>query len=100
MYLRKIRVRLILLIPLVPGAFGGSTVGAALSRSVPREVLTPIVLVAVVAVGVYTLVKPKMGLQHEPRHDRPAAIACWRGRSVLVWGSTTASWVRERDRSS
>ncbi|WP_295781456.1 TSUP family transporter [uncultured Microbacterium sp.] len=85
-YLRKIRVRLILLIPLVAGAFGGSTVGAALSRYVPREVLTPIVLVAVVAVGVYTLVKPKMGLQHEPRHDRPAAIA-WRAGAIgLVVG--------------
>lgn len=80
-YLRKIRVQLILLIPLVAGAFGGSTVGAALSRYVPREVLTPIVLVAVVAVGVYTLVKPKMGLHHEPRHDRPAAVA-WRAGAI------------------
>lgn len=80
-YLRKIRVQLILLIPLVAGAFGGSTVGAALSRFVPREVLTPIVLVAVVAVGVYTLVKPKMGLHHAPRHDRPAAVA-WRAGAI------------------
>lgn len=80
-YLRRIRVQLILLIPLVAGAFGGSTVGAALSRFVPREVLTPIVLVAVVAVGVYTLVKPKMGLHHEPRHDRPAAVA-WRAGAI------------------
>jgi uncharacterized membrane protein YfcA len=80
-YLRKIRVQLILLIPLVAGAFGGSTVGAALSRYVPREVLTPIVLVAVVAVGVYTLVKPKMGLHHQPRHDRPAAVA-WRAGAI------------------
>ncbi|MFJ4036582.1 sulfite exporter TauE/SafE family protein [Microbacterium sp. NPDC090007] len=76
-YLRRIRVQLILLLPLVAGAFGGSAVGAALSRFVPREVLTPIVLVAVVAVGVYTLIKPKMGLHHEPRHDRPVAIG-WR----------------------
>lgn len=80
-YLRRIRVQLILLIPLVAGAFGGSTVGAALSRFVPREVLTPIVLVAVVAVGVYTLVKPKMGLHHQPRHDRPAAVA-WRAGAI------------------
>ncbi|PVE78754.1 sulfite exporter TauE/SafE family protein [Microbacterium testaceum] len=80
-YLRRIRVQLILLIPLVAGAFGGSTVGAALSRFVPREVLTPIVLVAVVAVGVYTLIKPKMGLHHEPRHDRPAAVA-WRAGAI------------------
>lgn len=85
-YLRKIRVQLILLIPLVAGAFGGSTVGAALSRFVPREVLTPIVLVAVVAVGVYTLVKPKMGLHHAPRHDRPAAVAGRAGAIGLLVG--------------
>ncbi|MDT0116194.1 TSUP family transporter [Microbacterium sp. PRF11] len=80
-YLRKIKVQLILLAPLVVGAFAGSAVGAALSRFVPREVLTPVVLVAVVAVGLYTLLKPKMGLHHEPRHDRPAAIA-WRAGAI------------------
>ena len=76
-YLRKIRVQLVLLLPLVAGAYAGSTVGAALSRFVPREVLTPVVLVAVIAVALYTLFKPRMGLNHEPRHTRPAAIA-WR----------------------
>lgn len=80
-YLRRIRVQLVLLIPLVAGAFGGSAVGAALSRYVPRELLTPIVLVAVVAVAVYTLLKPKMGLHHEPRHEsRPAVI--WRSAII------------------
>lgn len=76
-YLRKIKVQLVLLLPLVAGAYAGSTVGAALSRFVPREVLTPVVLVAVIAVALYTLFKPRMGLNHEPRHTRPAAIA-WR----------------------
>lgn len=76
-YLRKIRVQLVLLLPLVAGAYAGSTVGAALSRFVPREVLTPVVLVAVIAVALYTLLKPRMGLHHEPRHTRPAATA-WR----------------------
>jgi uncharacterized membrane protein YfcA len=80
-YLRKIRVQLVLLIPLVAGAYGGSTIGAALSRYVPREVLTPIVLVAVVAVALYTLFKPTMGLHHEPRHDRAAAVA-WRAAMI------------------
>ncbi len=80
-YLRKIRVQLVLLAPLVIGAFAGSTVGAALSRYVPREVLTPIVLVAVVAVGLYTLFKPKMGLHHEPRHTAARAIA-WRAAAI------------------
>ncbi|WP_430593216.1 sulfite exporter TauE/SafE family protein [Humidisolicoccus flavus] len=76
-YLRKIRVQLILLVPLVAFAATGSAIGSALSRYLPREILTPIVLIAVVAVGIYTLVKPKMGLHHEPRHAGKFAIA-WR----------------------
>ena len=80
-YLRRIRVHLTLLIPLVAGAFAGSAVGAALSRYVPRELLTPVVLVAVVAVGVYTLLRPRMGLHHEPRHtDRRAVV--WRSGAI------------------
>ncbi len=82
-YLRKVRVRLVLLVPLVCGAFGGSAVGAALSRHVPREVLTPVVLVAVVVVAVYTLVKPQLGLHHEPRHTAAVAIA-WRSAAIGV----------------
>ncbi|MCI9859064.1 sulfite exporter TauE/SafE family protein [Microbacterium proteolyticum] len=80
-YLRRIRVQLVLLIPLVAGAYAGSTVGAALSRYVPREVLTPIVLVAVIVVALYTLFKPKMGLEHAPRHGSTAAIA-WRAAAI------------------
>jgi len=80
-YLRKIRVQLVLLLPLVVGAYAGSTVGAALSRYIAREVLTPIVLVAVIAVALYTLLKPKMGLEHEPRYSAPTAIA-WRAAAI------------------
>ncbi|RKE63711.1 TSUP family transporter [Microbacterium sp. AG238] len=82
-YLRRIRVQLVLLVPLVGGAFGGSAAGAALSRYVPRELLTPIVLVAVVAVAIYTLLKPKMGLHHEPRHESRGAII-WRSAVIGV----------------
>jgi uncharacterized membrane protein YfcA len=80
-YLRKIRVQLVLLVPLVVGAYAGSTAGAALSRYVPREVLTPIVLVAVIVVALYTFFKPKMGLEHAPRHGSTAAIA-WRAAAI------------------
>ncbi|WP_314137787.1 TSUP family transporter [uncultured Plantibacter sp.] len=80
-YLRKIRVQLVLLVPLVAGAYAGSTAGAALSRYVPRDVLTPVVLVAVIAVALYTLFKPTMGLHHEPRHDRASAVA-WRAAMI------------------
>ncbi|MDF2991378.1 MAG: putative permease [Microbacterium sp.] len=80
-YLRKIRVQLVLLLPLVLGAYAGSTIGAALSRYIAREVLTPIVLVAVIAVALYTLLKPRMGLEHEPRHSAKKAIA-WRAAAI------------------
>ena len=68
-YLQKIKVRWGFIIPLVAGAFVGSAVGASLSRYLPREYLTPIVLVAVVVVGAYVYCKPSLGLAHEPRHD-------------------------------
>lgn len=82
-YLRSIRVQMNLLVPLVLGAFGGSAVGAALSRYVPREVLTPVVLVAVIAVAAYTLLKPKMGLHHEPRHLGNLAVG-WRSLVIGI----------------
>lgn len=85
-YLRKFSVQFVLLVPLICGAFAGSSGGAAVSRYLPRELLTPIVLVAVVAVGIYTLVKPKMGLEHAPKHTERGSIA-WRGALIgLVVG--------------
>ncbi|MGO2110020.1 MAG: sulfite exporter TauE/SafE family protein, partial [Pseudoclavibacter sp.] len=80
-YLRKVRVQFVLLGPLVAGAFAGSSGGAALSRYLPRDVLTPVVLVAVVAVAIYTLAKPKMGLEHEPKHAGGPAVA-WRAALI------------------
>lgn len=68
-YLRKLRTQLVVILPLVIGAYAGSTGGAWLSRFLPREVLTPIVLVAVVGIGAYILFKPSLGLSHEPRHE-------------------------------
>lgn len=77
-YLRRIRVQLVMLLPLIAGAYGGSTCGAALSRFLPRELLTPIVLVAVVVVTIFTFAKPQLGLHHEPKHV---------GRLAIVWRS-------------
>ncbi|GGA67166.1 UPF0721 transmembrane protein [Pseudoclavibacter endophyticus] len=85
-YLRKIRVHAVLLGPLVAGAFAGSAGGAAISRFLPREVLTPVVLVAVIAVAVYTLLRPQMGLAHEPSQTTRASIV-WRAAAIgLVVG--------------
>ncbi|WP_125106852.1 MULTISPECIES: TSUP family transporter [Gulosibacter] len=71
-YLRRLRTQLIVILPLVIGAYSGSTGGAWFSRFLPREILTPVVLVAVVGIGVYILVKPRLGITHEPRHEGSA----------------------------
>lgn len=55
--------------PLVVCALGGSAAGAAMASLIPKPWLTPIVLVALIAVGAYTLLKPSMGLEHAPRHQ-------------------------------
>lgn len=72
-YLKRIKVELVLLVPLISGAFLGSAVGASISRFLPREWLTPTVLVAVVCVGVYVYSKPQLGMDHKPQHGRLAA---------------------------
>lgn len=85
-YLRKITVHAFVLIPLIAGAYGGSTGGAAVSRYLAREVLTPIVLVAVIAVGIYTFRRPTLGLNHEPKHERGFGAAWRAGVIGLVIG--------------
>lgn len=67
-YLRNLRTQLVVILPLVIGAYAGSTGGAWFSRFLPREILTPIVLAAVIGIGAYILFKPHLGLTHEPKH--------------------------------
>ena len=67
-YLRRIRVPVAMVLPLVVAAFVGSAAGSSVARFIPKESLTPIVLLAVVAVGAYTYFKPSMGRTHEERY--------------------------------
>lgn len=83
-YVRKVTVRWAFLLPLVAGAFVGSAAGASVSRYLPRAVLTPVVLVAVVLVGAYVYRRPTLGLQHAPRHDGLAAGLRSGGIGVVV----------------
>ena len=68
-YLRRIRVPVAMVAPLVVAAFAGSAAGSSVARFIPKELLTPLVLVAVVAVGAYTWLKPSLGRVHEERHS-------------------------------
>ncbi|HYI59620.1 MAG TPA: TSUP family transporter [Microlunatus sp.] len=56
------------IVPLVVGASIGSALGAQAARFLPREVFTPIVLVALVVVGIYTWRRPELGLLTERKY--------------------------------
>lgn len=73
-YLRRITPVLATAVPLVVCALAGSMVGARLATFIPKPWLSPIVLVALIAVGLYTLLRPEMGRVHEPRHIGRAQV--------------------------
>lgn len=73
-YVRRITPIAATAIPLVLCALAGSTLGAGLATFVPKPWLSPIVLVALIAVGLYTLLRPAMGLVHAPTHDGRAHV--------------------------
>jgi hypothetical protein len=55
--------------PLVVAAGIGSALGAQAAKFLPRDYFTPIVLVALVGVGIYTWRRPELGLINERKHD-------------------------------
>lgn len=68
LYAVKIRPDWRSIIPLVIGASTGSALGAQAARFLPKEVFTPIVLLALVVVGIYTWRRPELGLITERKH--------------------------------
>lgn len=75
-YLRRIRPDWAVVVPLVLTAGAGSALGAQLVRLLPRDAFTPIVLVALIAVGAYTIRRPQLGLEHQAHHAGWAVV--WR----------------------
>lgn len=73
-YVRRIMPVAATVAPLVLCALAGSAAGAGLASFLPRPWLSPIVLVALLAVGAYTLLRPAMGLVHAPRHQGRAHV--------------------------
>ncbi len=69
LYAIKVRPEWGSVLPLVIGSSTGSALGAQLARFLPRELFTPIVLVALVVVGVYTWRRPQLGLVTERKHQ-------------------------------
>jgi uncharacterized membrane protein YfcA len=84
--------------PLVVGAAGGSALGAQAARFLPREYFTPIVLVALVGVGLYTWRRPELGLVSARKHGghghyvRTAGIGLGVGAYDGILGPGTGSF--------
>ncbi|HVH22322.1 MAG TPA: TSUP family transporter [Pseudonocardia sp.] len=68
------------IVPLVVGSAVGSAMGALLARYLPKTYFTPIVLVALIGVGLYTWRRPELGLVSRRKHDGRAHY----GRTVLI----------------
>ena len=60
-YFRRVRPDPRTFLPLMALAFVGSALGALVASQVPREAFEPIVLVALVLVGSYVALRPKLG---------------------------------------
>ncbi len=86
------------IIPLVITAFAGAAGGASLARYLPREVFTPIVLIALIGVGFYTWRRPALGQQNQLKHSgsqhygRTAAIGLGIGAYDGILGPGTGSF--------
>ncbi|SDU84507.1 hypothetical protein SAMN04488544_0849 [Microlunatus sagamiharensis] len=79
-YARRVRPDWRTVLPLVVFAAAGSALGAQLAKLLPKDAFTPIVLVALVAVGVYTWRRPQLGLTNAVRHSGGAHY----GRTAVI----------------
>ncbi|HSN44056.1 MAG TPA: TSUP family transporter, partial [Propionibacteriaceae bacterium] len=81
-YVRRVPIEWRSALPLVACAFVGSTLGARLVGFVSREWFTPLILVVVVGLGLYTWRRPSLGLVSRVAHTGGAHT----GRIAAIGG--------------
>jgi uncharacterized membrane protein YfcA len=97
-YAIKIRPDWRTIVPLVVTAAAGSAIGAQAAKFLPKQYFTPIVLVALIGVGIYTWRKPQLGLVSVRKHaggahyGRAAAIGLGIGAYDGILGPGTGSF--------
>ena len=67
-YALKIPLDWLTVAPLVVASAVGSAIGASLARLLPREAFTPIVLAALIGVGIYVWRRPQLGMVSVRKH--------------------------------
>jgi uncharacterized membrane protein YfcA len=82
-YYRRVQPDLSTAGPMAAAALAGAGGGAALASSLPEDVFVPVILVALVAVAVYTVARPQVGrateLRWQGRTHRAVALALGAG---------------------
>jgi len=97
-YARKLKPDWRTVVPLVGAAGLGSALGAQAAKFLPKEYFVPIVLVALVGVGLYTWRRPELGLVSARRHlgrahyGRTAGIGLGVGAYDGILGPGTGSF--------
>lgn len=86
-YSRRVRMDWRHTAPMAAAAFTGSLGGAMLAATLPSRVLSVVVLVALIAVGVYTYRRPELGVHHVPRLRRRIQLV-----ALLVGGAAIGFW--------
>ncbi|MDQ4502724.1 TSUP family transporter [Sinomonas sp. ASV322] len=83
-YARRVRPDFRTAIPMALVALAGAFGGAALASALPARVFKPIILAAIVAVAIFTIVKPQLGQYTELRLKGPRhfAAACGLGGAI------------------
>lgn len=87
-YLRRFRPDFRTALPMAAAAFVGSLTGAQIARSLPEEVFLPIIVVALIAVWIVTLLRPEMGLDQRLKFEgrtRHYVIAVLVGAGIGVY---------------
>jgi uncharacterized membrane protein YfcA len=97
-YALKIKPDWRTIVPLVTTAAAGSALGAQAARYLPKEYFTPLVLAALIGVGIYTWRKPELGMVSARKHDgqahylRTGAIGLGVGAYDGILGPGTGSF--------
>lgn len=83
-YYRRIRPDPRTFLPLMGFAFLGSMAGALVATRIPREAFDPIVLAALILVGGYVVLKPKLGAATALRFSGNQHLAAAMGTGLLI----------------
>ncbi|GAB2759418.1 sulfite exporter TauE/SafE family protein [Sinomonas soli] len=83
-YARRVRPDLRTAVPMALVALGGAFGGAALATALPARVFKPIILAAIIAVALFTVLRPQMGqyTQLRLKGGRHLAAACGLGAVI------------------